>query len=62
MPVDPVITALLGVTTTTATYNAQRVFPSGEVDFAIVPESDFDCELCPVSGARQRCLSGVPPR
>ena len=34
VPVDPVITALLGVTTTTATYNAQRVFPSGEVDLS----------------------------
>ena len=41
VPVDPVITALLGVTTTTATYNAQRVFPSGEVDLGIVPESDL---------------------
>jgi len=29
-PVDPVITALLGVTTTTATYNTERVFPAGE--------------------------------
>ena len=27
VPVDPVITALLGVTTTTATYNAQHFFP-----------------------------------
>ena len=34
VPVDPVITALLGLTTTTATYNAQRVFPSGEVDLS----------------------------
>jgi hypothetical protein len=30
VPVDPVITALLGVTTTTATFNTQRIFPAGE--------------------------------